>query len=222
MDKKLKVLVVSANLGNFDSVQDHVPQESTLFDIDYHLFTDQNFPPRFLSMTPRLQARIPKMTAWQMIPGYDFYLWIDASCRLSDPKSVEWFLQQLIGVDIAVFKHPQRNTVGQEADYIKERIELEFNGKKEHYLLPRYENERLEDQMAVVNPEAKLYASTAFIYKNDTPARDLLSIWWMHTSLYHSIDQLSLPAAIERSGAKVNVIDEDYSNTLWIEYVRNK
>ncbi len=186
----------------------------------FHRFTDENFPPRFNSMTPRLQARIPKMFSWQMLPGYDYYLWIDASCTLPRDDSVRWFLEQLGDADAAFFKHPNRETVQQEADYLRERLELERTGQKQKYVLPRYENERLDDQMAVVDPGGKLYASTAFIYKNTQQARDLLTVWWLHTSLYHSIDQLSLSKAIEASGATVNIIQENYMDCEYLRYIR--
>lgn len=207
-------LVVSANLGGFDKPVHHAKQSMKC---DFQLYTDANFLPRMNSMTPRLQARIPKMMSWQMNPGYENYLWVDSSCRLSHKDSVKWFLEQLGDEDIAVFKHPQRKTVQAEADYLKERL-----AKKCPYITPRYENERIDDQLAVIDPMAQLFASTAFIYKNDTPARDALTIWWLQTSLYHSIDQLSLPSAIEHSGATYNVIEEDYTKCKYLEYVRNK
>jgi len=213
----MKVLVVSANLGEFDNP---VPQIKQSLDCDFHLFTDLNFPPRFNAMTPRLQARIPKMTSWQMLPDYDYYIWIDSSCRLSDKDSVIWFLEQLGEADAAFFRHNKRQTVQEEANYLRERLELESSGKKRKYILPRYEGERLDDQMAVVEPDGKLYATTAFIYKNTTPARDMLTIWWLNTSLFHSIDQLSLSKAIESSGATVNTIDEDYLKCKYIEATR--
>lgn len=194
-----KVLVVSANLGGFEQPLKHVKQS---VDCDYYTYTDKNFPPRINSMTPRLQARIPKMTAWQMKPGYDFYLWIDSSYVFSDKDAVKYFLDGLGKSDIAVVKHPNRKTIQEEADYIQERLDKECK-----YITPRYKNERLKDQMAVVDPEADLYASTFFIYKNDTPAHDALTIWWLHTSLYHSIDQLSLPAAIDHSNARFRVLE---------------
>lgn len=218
----MKLLIHSANLGNFDKPQDNVEQllPEGIDRIDTFRWTDTNFPPRFNSMTPRLQARIPKMFAWQMKPDYDYYLWVDASCRLPREDSVKWFMEQLGGYDIAVFKHNKRNTVQEEADYLKDRLELEKSGKKKPYVLPRYEGERIDDQLAAVEPSAELYASTAFIYKNDTPARDLLTIWWLHTSLYHSIDQLSLPTAVEHSKADVKVIREDYLKCKYLEYTR--
>lgn len=212
----MKILVVSANLGGFDKPQEHAKQS---IDCDFYVYTDENFPPRHCSMNPRLQARIPKMTAWQqtMSPGYDFYLWVDSSCRLAHKDSVKWFLEKLGDKDMAVFKHPHRKTVQEEADYLEERL-----AKKCPYITPRYENERIYDQLASVDPLAELYASTAFIYKNDTPARDALTIWWTHTSLYHSIDQLSLPQAIEHSRATFNVIPDNYLKCKYLEYTRGR
>jgi hypothetical protein len=210
----VSILVVSASLGDFDKQQNHEKQSVAC---DFYQATDENFPPRFNSMTPRLQARIPKMTSWQMRPGYDYYLWIDSSCRLASTNSVQWFLDQLGEADIAVFKHPHRKTVQEEADYLKHRLAI-----KCPYITPRYENERIDDQLTVVDPSAELYASTAFIYRDDTPARDLLTLWWLHTSLYHSIDQLSLPKAIADSGATVKVIPDNYLKCEALEYVRNR
>lgn len=218
----MRLLIFTANLGNFDKTQDNVEQDlpHTIDQIDYHRWTDENFPPRFNSMTSRLQARIPKMLAWQMKPDYDFYLWVDSSCRLSKEDSADWFLEQLGDADIAVFKHNKRKTVQEEADYLKQRLVDEKEGRKQPYVLSRYENERIDDQLAIVDPEAELYASTAFICRNNVQVRDLMTIWWLHTSLYHSIDQLSLPHAIKSSGAKVNVIDVDYLKCSYLEYAR--
>lgn len=218
----MKLLIFTANLGSFDKIQRNEDQTvpENIHQIDYWRCTDTDFPPRFNSMTPRLQARIVKMTAWQMKPGYDYYLWVDSSCRLPRGDSAKWFLEQLGDADIAVFRHNKRKTVQDEADYLKQRLEDEKEGRKKPYVLPRYENERLDDQLKVVDPTAQLFASTAFIMKNDTPARDAMVIWWTHTSLYHSIDQLSLPHAIISSGAKMNVIDADYLKTPYLEYTR--
>jgi len=207
-----KVLVVSASLGGFDEPRKHAKQS---IDCDYYQYTDENFPPRKNSMTPRLQARICKMFSWQTKPDYDFYIWVDSSCRLAHKDSVKWFLEKLGDEDAVFFKHPHRKTIQEEADYLKERL-----AKKCPYITPRYEGERIDDQLAVVDPTAELYATTAFAYKNDTQARDLLTVWWLHTSLYHSIDQLSLPNAIEKSGASHNVIPDNYLKCKYLEYMR--
>ena len=83
-------------------------------------------------------------------------------------------------------------------------------------------DERIDDQLLAVDPLAPLYASTAFIYRDNMVTRYMLMTWWTHTSLYHSVDQLSLPHAIAVSGAKVNVIPDNYLKCEALEYVRNK
>lgn len=218
----MKLLIYSANLGNFEKPKKHVEQDLpyNIDQIDYFTFTDSNYPPRFNSMTPRLQARICKMMAWQKKPDYDFYLWVDSSCRLAKEDSANWFMDQLGEADIAVFRHNKRETVQDEADYLKTRLEAEKEGKKKAYVLPRYENEDIDGQMAVVDPDAELYASTAFIMRNTIQARDLMTIWVLNTFLYHSIDQLSLPHAIKAAGAKASVIKEDYLRCPYLEYTR--
>lgn len=210
----MTIAVISANLGSFDKRQAHVKQESEHY-IDYHTWTDEDFPPRKNSMTPRLQARIPKMTGWNMLPDYDYYIWVDSSCQLADPGSVDWFMEQLGDKDFAFFRHNKRKTVQEEADYLKHRLEIGCP-----YITHRYEGEHLDRQMEVVDPDNPLFATTAFIYRNNERARDALTLWWLHTSLYHSIDQLSLYKAIKDAGATHNTIDEDYLKCKYLEYIR--
>lgn len=204
-----KVLVLSANLGNFDKPVDHAPQdmECTMIRV-----TDETFLPR-RTMSPRLQARIVKMFGWQVFPGYDYYLWVDSSCRLSSPSSVRWFLDQLKGNNIAVFKHPQRQTVQEEADYLKHRLKINCP-----YITPRYENELIDEQLAEADPSAELYASTALIYRNTPAIHQVMKEWWYHTSRFHAIDQLSLPFVLR--GSAVSVIPDNYQKCEALEYVR--
>jgi hypothetical protein len=214
-----RVAVISANLGNFEKPVEHTQQS---VDCDYHHFTDANFSPRLGAMTPRLQARIVKMFGWQMVPGYDFYIWVDSSCRLSHPDSVRWFLEQCKDVHMAFFKHPHRNTIQEEADYLKNRL-----GKDCVYIKPRYENELIDEQLAEIKSnkafaDTSLFASTAFIYRNSPRTHTTLKEWWYHTSRYHSIDQLSLPYVLFTQSGLTRIIPDNYLKSEYIEYVRNK
>jgi hypothetical protein len=219
----MKILVHTANLGDFDPVIDHIPQIPPLGDtIDFVRFTNENFPPRLHVMTPRLQARIPKMFGWQMRPGYDFYIWIDSSCTLLHPESVRWFLEQCRGCHMAVFKHPDRNTITEEYEFVKTKIE-----EKNKYLVLRYENELADEQMAEIRADKAykdemLFASTAFVYANHPKVHALLKEWWYHTSRYHAIDQLSFPYVIWKSKCTVRVIPDNYLKTPYLTYTRNK
>jgi hypothetical protein len=206
-------------LGNFDRQQEHVPQSLAC---DFYHFNDENYPPRVNAMTPRLQARTVKMFGWQMVPDYDFYIWVDSSCKLSRPDSVKWFLEQCKDVHMAVFKHPHRNTIQQEADYLKQRLNMGCP-----YITPRYTNEDIDGQLAEIKAnrafaDQHLFASTAFIYRNGARTRKVLKEWWYHTSRYHSIDQLSLPYVLFTQSGLTRIIPDNYLKTPWIEYVRAK
>jgi len=212
-----EISIITANMGNFEKAVDPVPQSVP---IDFFRFTDENFPPRTKAVTPRLQARIVKIFGWQMVPGYNYYIWVDSSCYLPHPDSARWLMEQLGDADIAVFQHPQRKTIQEEADYLKLRLSI-----KCPYITPRYENELIDEQLAEIYSDKdfvdqNLYASTALIYKNTPQVQEMMKEWWYHTSRFHSIDQLSLPYVLTKSGCKVSVIHEKYNQTPYLTYVR--
>ena len=204
----MKLLIYSANLGDFDSYPSHVDQGHAFW-----CCTDEDFPPRFNAMTPRLQARIVKTHGWQMKPGYDIYLWVDNSTRLLE-GAADWMVEQLGDKDMALFRHNRRKTIQEEADYLKHRLAIGCP-----YVTPRYENEDIDGQLAEVDPQGQLFATTALIYRNTTGVRQALKTWWLHTSRFHSIDQLSLTNAIK--GVSYNVIDADYLKVPYLEHTRS-
>ena len=217
----MKVAVITANMGSFDRFVPYVKQN---MEYDFFMFDSLNFPQRHCSMTPRLQARIPKMFGWQMAPGYDIYIWVDASYSLQHPESVAWFVEQCDGVDIAVLKHPMRDTIQQEADYIKKRLEDEKAHRKDPYVIKRYEHELVDEQLAEIRSDSdfldnRLFASTALAYRNVDKVRMMLKDWWYHTSRYHSVDQLSLPYVIWKHGCSVNVIPTQHHHDFKIPYL---
>lgn len=215
----MRIAVITANLGGFEKPLKH-PEQSVA--CDFFHFTDKNFPPRFNAMTSRLQARIPKMFGWQMVPGYDYYIWVDSSCVLTSADSIKLFLEQCKDADVVVFKHPNRGSIQEEADYLNYRLSINCP-----YITPRYKNELIDEQLAEIRADKSfednnLFASTGLIYRNNNKVRDMLKEWWYHTSRYHSIDQLSLPYVLAKSGCKLKIIPEKYSKSAYITYVRNK
>lgn len=213
----MTIAVITANLGSFDPKVDYVEQS---LPYDFYRFTDENFPPRYNSITPRLQARIVKMFGWQMVPPHDYYIWVDASFIMSHKDSIRWFLEQCRNVDMAVFKHPNRKTIQEEADYLRERLKI-----NDPYIISRYENELIDEQMAVINADKSfadqnLFASGAFVYKNNSKVQEVMFHWWHHTSRYHSIDQLSLPYVLFTQECTVRIIPENCFKTPYLKHVR--
>lgn len=200
----MRLAILSANLGAFDKVVKPVEQElpEGIESVTYHCFTDSDFPP-MVGLTPRMQYRIPKMFGWQMFPDYDYYLWLDGSVSLQRPDCLRWYMEQLGDGDIAFFKHPSRRNIRQETAHIEEHLKL---GKP--YITKRYANGLHQEQLKDIqlDPEFKdnkLYASTAFIYRDSEAVRDAMRLWWLHTSRYFTVDQIALPYVVKDLDVKI-------------------
>jgi len=212
----VKIAIISANLGNFEKHIDWVEQKVEGADVSVHRFDDKTFPPRKRTMHPRLQARIVKMFGWEMAPGHDYYLWVDSSRALLRPDALAWFFEKGKDKDLVLFKHPQRNTIKEEADFIKSKL-------SHKYLDLRYAGELIDEQLKAIPDtyvDNKLYASTAFFYKDSQKVRSFLTAWWVHTSRYHAVDQLALPYLVWNHNCSVHELDEDVYNCEYIPVVR--
>lgn len=201
----IKVCILTANLGNFDIPVDPVEQE---VECDFFRFTDDNFPP-ITGLTPRLQYRIPKLYGWEMKPGYDIYIWLDGSFSFGQPDSVEWFLNQLGNADMAVFAHPDRNTIKEEVDHIEDHLR-----KGKPYITSRYKNGLHQEMYEIIKSDPDyvdnlLFTSTAFIYRNNPLVRHMMREWWYYQSRYFTCDQVAMPYVIDKSLLEINIIPDN-------------
>jgi hypothetical protein len=210
-----KIAVISASLGGFDKPVEHTNQ---LVKADYFMFTDENFPRRFNAMTPRLQAKIPKMFGWQLKPGYDYYLWLDGNLRLAHQESIQYFLDALENHDIAVLKHPDRDTVHWEYRYNWRAL---HSNAPSNYMKARYENEFLDEQMAVLDPNDQLVNGGVFMYRNTPAVWAMLKEWFYHVCRYQVNDQIPLPYVLKQSGLRANVLPDVFRDCMWLENMRH-
>jgi len=227
----MKVAVISANLGGYD-VPREWPAQVTDHQVTYVRLHDENFPPRPLAMTSRLQCGIPKWFGVDFVPkDTDVIIWIDASC-VPTRIAVEWFLGKLDTADIVVFAHPDRKTVREEFEFIAERMKR----PGERYLTSRYKGEWLRamyDRIGIMAAsKLRLFASTAFAYRvagdgmeidalNSRVIKALAEVFlWKARYLLH--DQLAMPGVLHKHGVDINVIPDSYLKCPALEYVRNQ
>jgi hypothetical protein len=218
----MRVAVVSANLGSYDEPSVwptlHAPSGVT---VDVHRFTDATCPPRPLAMTSRLQAGLVKMFApWQFVPGYDAYLWIDASMAPT-PNAIEYFLDPLSESELVVFRHPQRSSIREEYEFMKERMAR----KGERYLNARYKGEWLDALYREIAADYRyvddrLFASTAFIYRPTERVKLMMSHWWLTKTRFLLHDQISWPYVIAKACCSVSVIRRNYLKCEALTFVR--
>ena len=199
-----RVALLSANLGGFEKrlwfKQKNIPTA------DIFMYTDETFPPRYNAMTSRLQARIPKCFGWQMKPGYDIYIWMDAQFGLRI-GGIEYMLGHLGDKDMAVFRHPHHKTIQKEWDVIH---------RDEPYIVERYGGE-LDGGWDRTLP---VYAGGIFIYRNIPKVQEMLKEWWYHNSRFTLDDQLALSTVIKQFDVQINVIQDHIYNTSYFVPLR--
>jgi hypothetical protein len=204
----MRVALISANLGHIDPPAHHAPQRLPPgVDFSVHMFTSENFPPRPLAMSLRLQAKLPKLFGWRLVPDKDVYIWLDSSFEMRE-DAVAWLLSELGTADLALFRHHARTDVATEADHIRKR--LPKNVMRTQYIKQRYAGEWLEPQQAAYRADPafvddKLFSAGCFAYRPVEAVRDLLQEWWWHISLYHINDQLSLPYVLSKLSKRMTV-----------------
>lgn len=218
----MKVAVLSANLGQYDAHVDWVPQDvPPSVDVTIHRLTDATFPLRAKAMTPALQCAIPKMFGWQLFPGYDVYIWMDASRSLLRPDTVAWFLGKLEDRDLLLFLHPERHTIQEEYEFVKAKL-----AAGSRYLTKRYAGEWLDDQYAAVTQpwhvDDRLYASTAFAYRPTVKVQRMMRDWWFHKSRYLLHDQLALPFVVRAHKVRVRELADSVYTSPHLPITRTK
>jgi len=184
--------------------------------------TDQEFPPRLRTMLPRMQMGLVKRFAWEWVPGADVVIWVDSSVKLARPDSVQWFLTTLGDADFALLPHPHRHSIRAEYEFVKAKL-----ANRCSYLTPRYENERLEEQMWVIASDPlfvdrQLYASTAFAFRDSARARAACKEWFVHVAKYHALDQLSLPYVVWQAGCTVHELSGNLYRHPHLVYTRGQ
>ena len=219
MDMKNKVAIISSNLGSFDKINPHMEQS---IPFDYFLFTDENFPPRSKAMTPRLQARIPKCFGWQLVPGYDYYLWIDGNLTLKHRDSLKYFLDSCQGYDLVALQHHRRPNIRQEVRYIRKGMRQESM-----YLIERYNNELLKEQHRIIQNDKDyiddmLLLSGVFMYRNTPEVQTALKEWWYHITRYHIVDQIGFVYSIKNAGLKINKLMDIYNDCWYLGVQKHK
>lgn len=210
----MRVAILSAQL--YPEVT-WVPQEIPGFETVVWRSTDTTFPPRLRAMSPRMQARLPKCFGWEMVPGCDIYVWLDASFAIPSPHSVRWLIDGLD--DFVCFRHPVRNSIRDEAEYLAARAHTS-------YISRRYDGERLEAQLSILTDEGyvddRLYAGGIFAYRDSAVMRAAMTDWWLNQSKYHLNDQLSLPYVLWKHRARVSVVPGDIYDNLHFVHTQNR
>ena len=213
----MKVALITANLGGIDKPVNHANQ---LVHPDYHTLTDENFPPR-KGLTPRLQAKLPKMFGWQLLPGYDIYIWLDSSIRLAHHESIQYFIDAVEHHDIAVMKHAKRDTTHWEYRYTWRGLN---SPKTSNYITDRYTGDDIDGLYELIQDDLNytddlMVQGGVIVYRNTPAVQAMFKDWFYYVCRYATNDQISLPYVLKTSGVNYNLLPDNFQDCRWLENV---
>jgi hypothetical protein len=208
----MHAVVYTAIFGGYDVLKQPVPQDQSC---DFICFTDgrpsrQNGwriirVRRDRSLHPRMQAKQFKLLshrifprgrlAWRYAPfsrrrPADLSIWVDASIQIKSSTFVRDLRAALGRHDWAMFVHPDRDCIYDEALFSTEMIK--YQG------LPI--ERQAESYRSIVPPHGGLYACTVIVRRE--PAREQIEsaneLWWKENLKWTYQDQLSLPYVVRK------------------------
>ena len=200
----MKIAVVTSSIG----VNGLLPIKK-FPGVDYHAFVDENVkdthqwethPVVRFSSDPvyknRRDAKVYKILPFAFLPNYDFYFWVDSTHTLST-NPVEVIETYLEDSDVAVFKHPERDCIYIEGNFVKQ---IGFD----HPNL-------LEDQLAFYNdmryPDNNgLYELPARVQRNTHLTQRMGWMWWEQICMFSSRDQISFPFVCHQLDIKPSIL----------------
>lgn len=163
-----------------------------------HSYMSDDWETRYVPdifIDPRRNSRIPKLLASKFVTT-EYSLWIDGNIRLlKDPKELaEKYLKDC---DLAVFKHPQRDCIYEEAKVCAVK-----------YL----------DDPEIIIAQAKAYEDDGYaknkglnecglIFRRHTPKVEAFeNEWWAQYTKHSRRDQISFMYAVDKVGLRINSI----------------
>jgi hypothetical protein len=193
-----------AVLTSITGGKDNLLDDQTVGDAQFVAFTDRVHPTKLWKQvpaydkfaSPRRNSRAPKMLPHQFVDT-NYSIWIDGNLKLlkTPEEIVETYLKDH---DIALFRHPSRNCLYDEAmvcataglddpETIIEQVRrYEIEGYAKH----------------------KGLTENNFIVRRHTPKIEAFNnAWWAEYSTGSVRDQLSFMYVADRVGLRVNIID---------------
>lgn len=206
--------IVTANIGSIDPIQG-IPRQTV--DCDFRYYNDQNIPFPLPNLDNRLKSKYIKIQTHKFLKDYDTMIWIDGRVKVISKTFVESFVSGLQDHDMVMFRHPERDDICDEMNYIIDNMK-----KGNHYLLSRYGNQQMEKEFEFYNSNnipktAPLYACTVFARKVDSRMNEFFDKWWEKCIQYSNFDQTMFAFLAYTNSIKVQALDmKDWTKHLRI------
>jgi len=210
----MHAIVYTAIFGGHDTLKQPIAQDEPC---EFVCFTDYRMPSRVGAWRvihinpdhyyPILQSRRPKVLSHKVFPGgrlawhyaplsrrrrADLLIWVDGTIQIEDPSFVRDMRAALGGHDWAVFGHPDRDCIYDEAHAVR--------ALPRHRGLPVFQ--QVEAYKSIVPPHDGLYAHNILVRRQPSSVRmdKVNELWWQELQKWTSRDQISLPYVLRIVG----------------------
>ena len=169
----------------------------------------------------QIESRYPKMHPWEVLPDYEYSVYMDANIRIETSDFYEAVMQKIAaGIALSGIKHPFRNCCYDEGYVV-------FT-----YGLDKFSN--IVKGMRFVRKEGLprrygMFEANVILRKHsDARVREQCNLWWEMINRFSRRDQLSYPYTLWKTGIPFDyLIPENQSarNCPWLhmeQHVREK
>jgi hypothetical protein len=201
---KATVAVVSSIYGGYDQPLEQPEQD---IDVRWLLVTDTPTDVKpwdvmvvSSDLPPREAARAAKFEPWRFTDA-DAVVWIDGRVKAT-PHLARWMVAHLDTGDVALWRHPMRSSILDEAQMCLQENPAKYQGD-----IPGQAKRYLDEGC----PDG-LWQCTLIAYRVNDTTRELGRVWAEECAKHPtSIDQVSFPYAAWKAGARV----VDLPGGLW-------
>ncbi len=213
--KNESVVVYTAIAGDYDMLKDQ-PKK----DVDFFAFLEHETNSKTWKFKqvhnefedPNRNAKIHKVMPHIFFPDKQYSLWIDGSVKILFPFELDKLIQMYLSdADMALFKHPDRNCIYQEADVcIKRNLDDPDIIKKQ---IERYSKSKYLGNLGLVE-------ATVILRRHTSEIKIFNEAWWEEIRNGSRRDQISFNYVANKLGIKFNYFPENLrkNNHLFKRY----
>jgi hypothetical protein len=228
----MSAAIYTAIFGNYETLKQPVAQSEPC---DFICFTDSRIRareglwqvihvPRDSTVHSRMQAKWFKLLSHEIFPNgrlasryglsgsqpaFDLSIWIDGSVEIKSSTFVQDMRATLGAHDWAVFVHPDRDCIYEEA-ILSARL-LKY---RDHPVLAQVEAYR-----STIPAHSGLYACTVIVRREpESPGvKRANELWWEENLKWTYQDQLSFPYVLKKTDTTVGIIGDCLWNNRWFK-----
>lgn len=213
--EKNSIVVYTAINGGYDDLKEQ-PETAKSENVEYVAFTDTETDSKTWQYNPiccefrelNRNAKIHKVMPHLFFPEKEYSLWLDGSVTIEFPFSIEKLIEiYLSDCDLAVFNHPDRNCIYQEANACIAR-------KLDDPEVIRRQIQRYTQEGYPANHG--LCECSVLLRRHTPKIQQFNEMWWEEIKNGSKRDQISFNYIVEKSGIKIRHFPGDLRKTNYL------